>query len=101
VAAVFIIASTSAAIALTVVFGELGLLVLAVSYVVAFFLLVVPLSLLFLLAGLCSLILSALGQTGITKWRPFKHCCYEKAGKGRASKREPSTKTDLDQDQVL
>jgi len=79
VAAVFIIASTSAAIALTVVFGELGLLVLAVSYVVAFFLLV----------------------TGITKWRPFKHCCYEKAGKGRASKREPSTKTDLDQDQVL
>jgi hypothetical protein len=19
-------------------------------------------------------------QTGLTKWRPFKHCCYEKAG---------------------
>merc|ERR1711974_394055 len=58
VAAFFIFASTSTAIALTLAFNEWGLLVLAVSYIVAFFLLL----------------------TGLTKWRPFKHCCYEKAG---------------------
>merc|ERR1712093_640983 len=58
VAAFFVFASTSTAIALTLAFNEWGLLVLAVSYIVAFFLLL----------------------TGLTKWRPFKHCCYDKAG---------------------
>jgi hypothetical protein len=41
VAAFFIFASTSTAIALTLAFNEWGLLVLAVSYIVAFFLLLV------------------------------------------------------------
>merc|ERR1711879_580574 len=53
-----LLASTSTAIALTLAFNEWGLLVLAVSYIVAFFLLL----------------------TGLTKWRPLKHCCYDKAG---------------------
>jgi hypothetical protein len=82
VAAFFIFASTSTAIALTLAFNEWGLLVLAVSYMVAFFLLLVllPSAPLSIPLAWRQVTPTHFAQTGLTKWRPFKHCCYEKAG---------------------